>query len=111
MINLPGSNVLPRGVAKIFQIEKNQRFDKSDTDISDLIEMKVVSFLHILDMSFYAVRAIYAVNFVSLFFVPPKNLFLPGYRSRECYGLPVVSVQGFHLAMRKILPIHYDQYP
>ena len=37
MINLPGSIVLPLGVAKIFQIRKIQRFDKSDTDILDLL--------------------------------------------------------------------------
>ena len=37
MINLPECIVLPPGVAKIFQIRKIQRFDKSDTDISDLI--------------------------------------------------------------------------
>ena len=30
MINLPGCIVLPQGVAKIFQIWKIQRFDKSD---------------------------------------------------------------------------------
>ena len=29
--------VLPPGVAKISQIQKIQRFDKSDTNISDLI--------------------------------------------------------------------------
>ena len=32
-----GCIVLPTGVAKIFQIRKVQRFDKSDTDISDLV--------------------------------------------------------------------------
>ena len=37
MINLPGCIILPPGVAKIFQIKKIQRFDKSDTDLSDLI--------------------------------------------------------------------------
>ena len=37
MINLPGCIVLPPGVAKIFQIRKIQRIDKSDADISDLI--------------------------------------------------------------------------
>ena len=37
MINLPGCIVLPPGVAKIFKIRRNQGFDKSDTDISDLI--------------------------------------------------------------------------
>ena len=37
MINLPGWIVLPPGVANIFQIKKIQIFDKSDTDISDLI--------------------------------------------------------------------------
>ena len=36
MINFPGCIVLP-GVTKIFQIRKIQKFDKSDTDISDLI--------------------------------------------------------------------------
>jgi len=37
MINLPGCIVLPSGVAKIFQIRKVQRFDKSDTDISNMV--------------------------------------------------------------------------
>ena len=37
MINLPGFIVLLPGVAKIFQIWKIQRFDKSDSDISDFI--------------------------------------------------------------------------
>ena len=37
MINLPGCIVLPLGVAKNVQIRKIQRFDKSDTDISELI--------------------------------------------------------------------------
>ena len=37
MINLPGCIVLPPGVAKIFQIRKIQRFDKSDTDVTDMI--------------------------------------------------------------------------
>ena len=37
MINFLGCIVLPPGVTKIFQIKKIQRFDKSDTDISDLI--------------------------------------------------------------------------
>ena len=37
MINLPGCSVLPPGVTKIFQFQRIQRFDKSDTDISDLI--------------------------------------------------------------------------
>ena len=38
MINFPGCIILlPPGVTKIFQIRKIQRFDKSDTDISDLI--------------------------------------------------------------------------
>ena len=36
-INFPGCIVLHPGVTKIFQIKKIQRFDKSDTDISDLI--------------------------------------------------------------------------
>ena len=42
MINLPGCIVLSPGVANIFQIRKIQRFDKSDTDISNLIEIKIV---------------------------------------------------------------------
>ena len=33
MINLPRCIVLPPGVAKNFQIQEIQRFDKSDTDI------------------------------------------------------------------------------
>ena len=37
IINLPGCIVLPPGVAKISRFEKIQWFDKSDTDISDLI--------------------------------------------------------------------------
>ena len=37
MTNLPGYIILSLGVAKIFQIRKIQRFDRSDTDISDLI--------------------------------------------------------------------------
>ena len=37
MINFPGCIVLPTGVTKIVHIRKIQRFDKSDTDISDLI--------------------------------------------------------------------------
>ena len=37
MINLSGCIVLPSGVAKIVQILKIQRFDKSDTYILDLI--------------------------------------------------------------------------
>ena len=37
MINFLFCTVLPPGVAKIFQIRKIQRFDKFDTDISDLI--------------------------------------------------------------------------
>ena len=37
MINLPGSIVLFSRVAKIFRFEKIIRFDKSDTDISNLI--------------------------------------------------------------------------
>jgi len=37
MINLPGCMVLSPGVVKIFQIKKIQRFDKSNTDILDLI--------------------------------------------------------------------------
>ena len=37
MINLPGCIVLPPGVAKLFQIRKIQRLDKSDADISNLI--------------------------------------------------------------------------
>ena len=37
MINLPRCTLLPPGVPKIFQIGKIQRFDKSDTDILDLI--------------------------------------------------------------------------
>ena len=37
MINFLGCIVLPPGVTKIFQIQKIQRFDKSVTDVSDLI--------------------------------------------------------------------------
>ena len=37
MNNVSGCIVLPPGVAKKIQIRKIQRFDKSDTDISDLI--------------------------------------------------------------------------
>ena len=38
MINLPGYIILPPGVTNIFQIRNIQRFDKFDTDISDLIK-------------------------------------------------------------------------
>ena len=37
MINLSGCIILPAQVTKIVQTRKIQRFDKSDTDISDLI--------------------------------------------------------------------------
>ena len=37
MINLPGCIVLPPGVTKNFQSRKIQRFDKCDTNISNLI--------------------------------------------------------------------------
>ena len=37
MSNLPGCIVLLPGIAKVFQIRKILRFDKSDTDILDLI--------------------------------------------------------------------------
>ena len=37
MMNLPEFMVLPRGVAKIFQIRKIQRYNKSDADSFDLM--------------------------------------------------------------------------
>ena len=37
MINFPGYIVHPSGVTKFFQIRSIQRFDISDTDISDFI--------------------------------------------------------------------------
>ena len=37
MINFLGCMVLPPEVTKNFQVRKIQRYDKSDTDISDLI--------------------------------------------------------------------------
>ena len=42
-------------------------------------QVPIIGFLRILDMLFYAVRAIYAVNFAS----PPENLILPTYSLRK----------------------------
>ena len=67
MINFPGCMVLFPGVVKIFQIKKILRFDKSDTNISDLI----MEFFSRDKSSQFSTAFITIINFLFCTVLPP----------------------------------------